>query len=327
MFYATCKKLLWFFGVLALLMTISVKAASAYTQPQAGGTSYYVPNAWNTTSYPGVAYTRGEYANAGISASGDPTNGSGCIILDFGRQAQNPNGNWGVYLPGTSTFWTDAQVEACADAFMEGWNDYNTQFAFVFISTNNCDYPWLQGDPRWAQAGTDWANLINNIDNDTGSDYNAIAMAGNDIETWQDTFLYNNQPWLTYGPDTVNWFNNYWENLNDLVFFTDFGSNCYAENNSAWTQDELATVSFDYWSVPIPEIYYQSNATEWSATFAYAEATYPYSYTDTFFGTLVENVSGELTWSEAWNALNNDISQQGYPNGVWSYSDTIIWGS
>lgn len=189
--------------------------------PTEPGSAWYVNSNWLDPEY---AYTKGQ----------NSTGGSGHeIVLDFGRQYFNGT-TWGVYLPGSSNFITDYQVQIIATNFSSGFDSTHTvspfYSTFVHVSTNNDNVGWGQGDSRWYSAGTDWRNMLAGI---LPVDAVTIA-AGNDIESWYGT------GYIAYGSDTENWCQAYADadaNYSYNRYLLNFGSDCNAEYPSGWSKE------------------------------------------------------------------------------------------
>jgi hypothetical protein len=279
------------FAICLFLTTISgVKNASAFQQPSAASTSFYVAPSWTTGD---TALTAGAATAAGTS---------GNVILDFGRQQYDTSLGWGVWPQGTKYFISDAEVNTIVQNFIKGYNSQESASPInLTVATSNDDY-WNQGDSKWATAGNDWGILVWSI---TAPD-NIMITGGNDIETWTDgTFQ-------TYGADTIAWCTAY--NLVNNNTMLNFGEQCAAIEPTAWSQAQVYEVSWllgdDYC---MPEIYYDNTkptqASEWADIYNYSKGG------QYFLGTTSEHgYDNSISWDVAWQDLQYAILHSSYPN-------------
>jgi len=219
------------------------------------------------------------------------------VILDFGRQYLSGS-TWGTYLTGTSTFVSDSQIQTIVQNFINGYNSNHSTYIYLYVSTNNDNVGWAQGDSKWTTAGTTWGSLVNSISN-TG--YVDIG-GGSDIESWYGSGF------IAYGSDTNNWCTAYNQATSKRMM--NYGSNAYTEYPNGWTQSQLYNVSWGLSDdIVMPEIYSNTNATQWKGIYDYNHNLY-------FWGTTSEyGFNGSISWSDAWKDLNNAITNDStYPN-------------
>jgi hypothetical protein len=240
-----------------------------HAAPTTSSYSLYVDSSWSdlASNSNSKAYRYGYSASVGDLAT---------IILAFGCQSKDPpNGaytGWGVHLTSSDVngFHSNTWVSQVAQDFINGYsaNPAHTQAATIAIGTSNDDDGWLcneggQVDSRWAEAGTQWGQLITALN----SPSKVIVAGANDIENWSDT----NPPlpaWYACGTGTENWLNNYdvASNGNTLIDFgniavvlgldTDSNGNTVVKSvDSNWTPLEVYAASNNNSVISYPEIY------------------------------------------------------------------------
>ncbi|WP_207643904.1 hypothetical protein [Desulfosporosinus acidiphilus] len=255
-----------------------VHFAYADSLPSSASSSYYVTPSWTNSS---TAYSQGQSVTPGYG---------GDVILDFGRQYYNGS-TWGTYLPGTSYFVSDSQIQTIVHNFLTGYDSAHTQVIFAYIATNNDNVGWSQGSTTWTDAGTDWGALVDS----TPPTINTAVGGGNDIESWYGTGF------IAYGSDTVNWCNAY--NSRTHMRMLNYGSDASSEYPSGWTKQQVYSVSWGLSDdLVMPEIYYNSQASQWQGIYDYNTNLYIWGTTSEY------GYGGSLSWSDAWNALNNAIT-------------------
>jgi hypothetical protein len=237
-----------------------------HAAPTISSYSLYVNRAWLGTTSDGNsnAYHYGYNANVGDLAT---------IILAFGRQSKDPpNGaytGWGVSLTlPDGSFHPNAWVSQVAQDFINGYsaNPAHTQVATIAIGTSNDDDGWTcneggQVDSRWAEAGTQWGQLITALN----APSKVIVAGANDIENWPDP---TPPAWYACGSGTENWLNSYnvASNGNTLIDFgniavvlglsTDSNGNTIVKSvDSNWTPLEVYDATYNNSVISYPEIY------------------------------------------------------------------------
>ena len=300
--------------------------------------SYYVPHTWSNP----IGFGSNSIEAYKVGAGDLQLYFSGTrpfIVLDFGRQTQNAAGQWEVQLKG-GQIESQAWVEKVAQAFVAGYDSAaNTGGngadwrCTVVVGTNNGDYPWSDTagaiSPLWAQAGADWADMVNAIRTQVGKIPGNVCKVegGSDIESWLGPRLFGS--WVATGAATEQWVTAYnWAFKGSLM--VDYGSDGYAEDSGEWTTTQTMAVadghdvqSLDSYNsqgqcdyckdVALPEIYYPGQASEWvylcEQFYEPLLGDYPY-----IWGVTSENGwDGSLAWGRSWQALYDDFSEVWHP--------------
>lgn len=239
------------FTALAVAATIAwlgltIAPASAYPGKPPTAWSFYMKTTSTT-----VAYNLG--CNQG---NADRTNGNvdSWVVLDYG--AQN-SALTGAYYPATSTFIANASIQATAQEFAHGYwvctGSDTASTLHLSIGTNN------SGSTVTYAAGQAWANLVNAVSSTVSANWGQVIVHGaNDIE-----------PWGSYA-NVLNWANGY--SANTGATYLNFGSadgcsqTSYANNgcNNGWNTYDEWNISWGLArAVVSPEIYYNSQASQW----------------------------------------------------------------
>jgi hypothetical protein len=212
--------------------------------------SFYV-----TTPDTSSAYNLG--CNQGsFDASLSPVANS-LVVLDFGGQFADGSGS--LLINGVPV--TNSQIEAAAESFSAGYwtctGADTTSVLMLAVGTNNSYY-----DVN-SSGGSTWAQVVSDIrasNQANGYDAQVSVGAANDMEPSWDT-----------AANTENWVNGY-VSINP-AWYVNYGSadGCPSNSssdapcNNGWRQYDVWWVS---WGAPpaypLPEIYYQVNANQWT---------------------------------------------------------------
>jgi hypothetical protein len=257
--------------------------------------SFYVQTTNTTTAY-NLGKNQGAY-----DASHGNINSE--VVVDFGGQVSDSSGAWMVNQKGKIT---NAQIEGVADNFAMGYWDGTgahdtTSVLTLGIGTNNS-----YQDVNY-NGGYQWAQLVGTINTDiknSGWSSQVTAVGGNDIEPdWYDA------------PDTTSWAQGYaayggrylnYGSADGCPQTTSSGGNC----DNGWTQHDVWYVSWgDPPAYPIPEIYFTSNALEWTMISLYGAQVQggavqmqgPWDEYDEDQSTL----TSAQAWTDFWTDLNS----------------------
>ncbi len=299
-------------------MGIDIHRASAdplNSTPNGTGYFIYVPDVYGVGQ---TAYDKGNHFP--VFTGG----GRRIIILDFGREWQNPTtGNWGISLihtdPGIqhSMNW----VISVAQAFIDGYNHNQAHgFARIGISTNTSNFHWdcNDADLSWLAAGLQWGIMMNGLTNRP----RAGVYSANDIETWDhENWPPPNQEWSACGAGVRDWFYGYMSQ--STITNYNFGDNPNNKIPERWSIPDVWLVS---WGFPpalvLPQIYCTGDG--WAASWPSIRQYNPMI----FSGISSDNQQGpntcgagvtSLTWQAAWGGpygLNTALTNHGYPNIV-----------
>ena len=284
--------------------------------------SFYMVNPNNGTntwdaSNPNSAYSLG-FNQGQFDAQ---HNVSSMVILDFGYQAwDNVDGIWnGAYQSwnancGQGTYFGDADVQAIAEAFAEGYWDGvgygdDTTVLTLGMGTNNYN---CGVDMNYA-GGQTWAGYVNTVNSWVSS--NGFK---SQVTIWGADDMENGSGWA--GPTaTQDWISGY--DATTSLGYLDFGSadGCptNTDNNGScsngWNQyDEWYASWGTAQAFATPEIYYDSLAQQW-----YEISAYGYQYQNgedvLFYGPLTAyRCDAGLTPTQAWDDFRDALS--GNPN-------------
>lgn len=237
------------------------------------------------------------------------------VILDFGAQASNGSG---AYFPGTSTFISNSQIEAVAEAFSSSYyvctGSDTTTVLSLGIGTNN------SGSNVGSANGRTWAHVVSAVQsyNQSHGYSSQVAMYGaNDLESWCDS-----PPGAACrsASAAINWANGYSSVGGSLYFNFGSADNCPTNSYSGGSCGNTGWTQYDYWylswgnpaAVPTPEIYHDSWATQWEMIDLYS--VYHHGGRMTFWGPMDEHDLDGSTdtatqaWDALWNALHTHTS-------------------
>lgn len=297
----------------------SSAAPLQYPAPTGYGVFTYVPEYWQTFQtfngqYRTLAYQKGYQAPYSAPSPN--------IILDFGRQALAPSGNWAIYTIPEQAKHSMTWVRNIAQDFIDGYNDNPSHPpAFIAIGTNNGNYDWLcnnydatQVSSLWRIAGDQWGQMVKSVIPRS----KVTAKSANDIEAWNGTFPNN---WAACGYGTLGWFDGY-ESQTSIANYN-FGDNA-ADASAQWTRNQIYQV---IWGRPtayaLPQVY--CSGSHWHQSWVPVRQSYYFS----FLG--VTSTHGQpgppgcdnLSWQSSWNLLNNTLTNPGFPDTV--QSNVVIW--
>ncbi len=299
-----------------LSMGIDIHRASADPlYPAPNGTGYFVY----------VLDRYGQGTNAYNAGNDFPViqGSTPIIILDFGRQWQNPTtGNWGISLIHSQIKHSLNWVISVSQAFIDGYNHNQSHPATrIAIGVNNGNYPWdcdnthpESVDGNWYIAGQQWGGMINNI----VSRSRVQVWSANDIEDWSEDPIF--QGWGACGLGTRLW-------LTGFMYMTtkynyNFGNNPRTIRPLQWPLYDVWAVSWGYYpAFVLPEIYCTGSgwAQSWVSIISYHGMR--------FDGVASDNARSffcgprTLTWQEAWggvHGLNTVLTNNGFSNAVLS---------
>jgi hypothetical protein len=271
--------------------------------------SFYI-----TTPDTEIAYNLGCNQGA-FDASFSPVADS-LVVLDFGGQL--PDGSGSLLTNGVAV--SNGQIEAVVEAFSAGYwvcaGSDTTSVTMIGVGTNNSYFDVnFSGGSTWAQVVADI------IASNQANGYDAQVSVGgaNDIEPSFDTAA-NTEAWVD-GYTSINpaWYVNY-GSADGCPTNTATNGAC----NNGWRQFDVWWVSWGALpAYPLPEIYFQVNANQWTMISLYG-AQFQGGKMG-FFGPLDENdlAPSTLTSDQAWNALWNDLNSHPETAEDMTYSGQI----
>jgi hypothetical protein len=249
----------------------------------------------NTTSYYESTTYYGTLQNQGCNAARGP---AGVVVLDFGEPTYS--GGYGTVDFGNNFDSDNAIFHAVANFVVGAWNcrSSSTNLA-VAIGTSNYYGGYV---PSWYSAGQAWAGVINQEQSFISSNgyQNQIGAYGaDDIETeWEN---YSNSSSFVSG-----------YNASSSRIFFDYGD----DTPGYWSNSQVYYVAYgaaDSW--PLPEIYYNADATQDWAPLAAWSCTYGSAGTMQFKGTMSEYPTGNTPY-QAFTDLYNALGAYGCTAGT-----------
>jgi hypothetical protein len=266
------------------LVVLSATLAQAAPTPSV---SRYMHTVSTTTGY-----------NEGCAMGG--TNASGVVVLDFGEPDYHSSGGWGTYDYGNA-FVTNAQIAAFAEQYAYGYWKCSGAGPRLELAVGTSNY----GSQVTNAGGVAFGQMINSINswlNSQSIAYQISIRGANDMEL----------DWNSYAT-TKAWEDGY-QSATSLYLF-DYGdlAGCppYGSCDNGWSQ---SSVWYKSWglkdAIPLPEIYYSSQASEWYQASLYSALHEPNGKYK-FEGTMTQYAAcGSCTYSPAagYNALTNALN-------------------
>jgi hypothetical protein len=277
------------------------------TSPPPTSTSRYVRNLTGTGTDGTVM------SNEGCTdAHNNPSGRRYYILLDFGAQANNVSGHWGVQLTVTTIRVTDSAVVAAANAYLDGYAQCMAPYSQVLlaIGTNNDGEPAVLG----AAGGAVWAReVIRPIAAHAAAKGRFTVAAANDMEPGFAGTMGQASSWLggylAASPAPFSFFGSA-----DGCPYQALGQR--GGCNFGWTQHGLYALAFGAAPgrmVPMPEIYFPELAVQWANISLVGRLIDGRPIT--FGGALTEVTAcaqdhgrcGSMASHSAWNALWTDL--------------------
>jgi hypothetical protein len=199
---------------------------------------------YEKTTDASVMYAQGSQAARGAA---------GLLILDWGQPYYLGNGLYGTYHFGGRAVSDDAILQA-TKSFIQGvWanRSSSTNLAVAIGESNYASsYAMPLSTTAWYNNGLQWGNLVNKAQSFVAANHydKVIGIYGaGDLETAWSSF--------TLASNLVNGYNK----ASSRLYF-DFGDAA----PGYWTNEQLWYVAYGAKNnLPIPEIYYNANATTW----------------------------------------------------------------
>ncbi len=246
---------------------------------------------------------------------------AGLVVIDFGApcSTQTSPAQYGTQLFEGSVCTPDSSLQPLIQAWIDGYeSDHGagTPAMTLGIGTSNSQNA-IDPNPPYEPASLQlsaqgWYQLVTAAYSIPGS-APIVRWGASDIEQassgwWDGT---DSATWVQYYSQAAGFTTAQPCSLGTPAFLGDYGDDILGGSGSGdgWTAAQVYQVAQGTpGTCAVPEIYYQSMATEWSALSAAFEAS-PSVPGITFTGVMVEAVSGTLTASEAWTALASQTGQ------------------
>jgi hypothetical protein len=283
--------------LLGCLLTLAVVAAAfpvvaAATPSPLAAWYMYGSSAGDLRSY---AYAHGcDFARA------QPGTSLRVLLLDFGAARKLDPSTWGAVDFSNTTF-SNAEILGALERAADGYHNCHVRGSVdvVYGSSNyHLSASGMSTTDAW-HAGYHQSERAEDLhDYQAAKGYTSqTADAAGDMEPSWDGQLITKQ--LVNGDQGQGW-----------ALYYDFGSadGCPQSGssdgacNNGWDVSDVAYVSFHGLAVPLPEIYYSANASQWTVVRKWWGGAQSGDY---FFGGVTASTGVGLTPASAWNALDS----------------------
>jgi len=282
-------------GALALAPAAQAARPLPSTHPDASPPPY-TTSLYETTTYYVTLYNQG--CSAGQSGV------TGVVVLDFG-EPDNSGSTYGTYDFG-SHFDSDTAILHAAANFAQGfWNcarGNSIDLAVGLSNYNGVGRYW--SNAQWYTAGSQWAQMINSVESfvvNNGYSSRITVDGADDIEV----------EWAT-AAQSENFVNGFAASIQTNHWLYDYGDDSGGTNPGyGWTAYDVWYCAYGaYPSYPIPEIYYNVDATlDWEPLDLWAVSNEGYPMY--IIGVMTEYPTGNTPaqgWTDMLNALDSNPS-------------------
>ena len=236
----------------------------------------------------------------GDFANSQPDSSIRLLLLDFGAARQLDSSTWGA-VDFSNTRFSNADILSALERAADGYHNCHARGS-VDIAYGNSNYH-LSGS---GMSSTDvwYAGYHQSERAEDLSDYQAAKRydsqtsdAASDMEpSWESASVAKQ---LVNGDQAQGW-----------ALYYDFGSadGCPQSVsgdgacNNGWSVSDVGYVSFHGLALPLPEIYYMANASQWTVVRKWWNANQADDYV---FGGVTATTGAGLTPGAAWNGLNS----------------------
>ena len=239
------------------------------------------------------------YAHGCAFAKAQPSTAIRVLLLDFGAARKLDSSTWGAVDFSNTTF-SNADILAALKRAADGYHTCHVRGG-VDIVYGNSNYhlsgSGMSTTDAW-YAGFHQAERAEDLgDYEASKGYSSqTADAAGDMEPSWDGQLITKQ--LVNGNQGQGW-----------ALYYDYGSadGCPQAGtsdgpcNNGWSVSDVSYVSFHGLALPLPEIYYTANASQWTV----ARKWWNSQNSDYFFGGVTGSTGVGLTSASAWNTLNS----------------------
>ncbi|MHB8324972.1 MAG: IPT/TIG domain-containing protein [Candidatus Dormibacteria bacterium] len=246
---------------------------------------------------------------------------AGLVVLDFGAPCSTLStpAQYGTQLFEGSACTPDSSLQQLVQEWIDGYeSDHGagTVAITLAIGTSNSENA-IDPSPSYGPASLQlsaqgWYQLVSGAYSIPGS-APIVRWGGSDIEQassgWWDSS--NSVAWAQYYSQAAGFTTAQPCSLAARSFLADYGDDIVGGSGTqdGWTAANVYSVSQGTpGTCAVPEIYYTSMASEWSALSA-AFATAPATNGINFTAVMVEAVSGTLTATQAWTTLQGQTNQ------------------
>jgi hypothetical protein len=305
----------------------SAQLTSDTVEESSNQASSTVPPPVTPSYYEYYAYvgecTSGTTTSCPLYSQGQATvapSGPGIVVLDFGAPCSTLTSpvEYGTQLFEGSACTPRASLQQLVQEWIDGYESVHgagtpaiTLAAGTSNSENGID-PGPGVPASLSQSASSWYQLVT-------APYNLPGAAP--IVTWAASDLEEASSGWWDSSESVSWVQDYSKDtgfsvgadcsLSSRGFLADYGDDIVggSGNDDGWSAANVYAVSQGIAAAcALPEVYYDSMASEWSAlSHAYASASG--SPGIVFTGVMVEAVAGTLSASSAWSVMEGDTGQ------------------
>jgi hypothetical protein len=239
------------------------------------------------------------YARACDFARNQPGNGLRILVLDFGAARKIDSGTWGA-IDFSNTTFSNTDILAALERAADGYHNCHVRGSADIVYANSNYHLSTSG---MSSADAWYAGYHQSERAEDLSGYQAAkgydsqtADAASDLEPSWDGPAITKQ--LVNGDAAQGW-----------ALYYDFGSadGCPQSGsadglcNNGWHASDVGYVSYHGLALPLPEIYYAANASQWTAIRKWWSANQD-AY---FFAGVTASMGVGLAPTAAWNTLNS----------------------
>ena len=280
-------------AVLAALVAGLASVPSTASAAPSPVTAWYVYGS-SPAALASYAYARGcDFARS------QPGSGLRLLLLDFGAARELGSGAWGA-IDFSDTAFSNSEILAALERAADGYHNCHVRGA-VDILYGNSNYhlsgSGLTGTDAWYAGYHQSEHAEDLADYQAAKGYDSqTADAASDLEPSWDGASITKQ--LVNGDQAQGW-----------ALYYDFGSadGCPQSGsrdgtcNNGWHVSDVGYVSFHGLALPLPEIYYTANASQWTVV----RRVWNGNEDDYFFAGVTASAGAGLTPAAGWNALSS----------------------
>jgi hypothetical protein len=284
---------------LRLAAATIVLAAGLMTLPEVAGATPAPGTAWYMYGASATDLRSYAYAHGCSFAQFQPNSAVRVMLLDFGAARRLNSSTWGAVDFSNTTF-SNADILGALKRAADGYHNCHVRGG-VDIAYGTSNYhlsnSGMSATDAW-YAGFHQAERAEDLgDYQAAKRYDSqTSDAAGDMEpSWEGPLITKQ---LVNGDQAQGW-----------ALYYDFGSadGCPQTGssdgpcNNGWRASDVAYVSFHGLALPLPEIYYTANASQWTVVrklWNAAQSVY-------FFAGVTASTGVGLTPASAWNTLNS----------------------
>ena len=282
------------------LLACALMLSAALVLPAEAGASPTPVTAWYMYGDSASALRSYAYSHGCSFAQEQPNASLRVLLLDFGAARKLDSSTWGA-VDFSNTRFSNAEILAALERAADGYHNCHVRGAVdVVYGTSNYHLSdsGMSTTDAW-HAGYHQSEHAEDLhDYQVSRGYSSqTSDAAGDMEPSWDGPLITKQ--LVNGNQGQGW-----------ALYYDFGSadGCPQSGsadggcNNGWRVSDVGYVSFHGLAVPLPEVYYGVNASQWTVVRKWWDGAQSSDY---FFGGVTASTGVGLTPAAAWNALES----------------------